>query len=73
MRDRYTCKVRGPGCTTHATHVHHRYGNQTDPLDTRYLVASCATCNLKIGNPAKAAGVPLWVLGLLEADGEVEG
>lgn len=51
-RDGYRCRVRLHGvCTTVATHVHHTHGLAVTGDDPRYLVASCAACNLKIGKP----------------------
>lgn len=49
-RDGYRCQVKLPGvCTSHATHVHHTRGKWMGD-DPAYLVASCADCNLKLGD-----------------------
>jgi len=50
QRDKYECQLQLEGCTEKATHAHHTIGRQT-MLDPRYLVASCESCNLKIGKP----------------------
>lgn len=52
-RDHATCQIRLDGCTTHATHVHHTHGRGITGDDPRYLIASCAHCNLSIGDPTK--------------------
>ena len=53
-RDGYTCRLRLPGCTTAAPaeggHVHHLKGKANGD-DPRYLVASCESCNLQVGEP----------------------
>lgn len=51
LRDRFECRVRTRKCTGLATHVHHVLGKDTTADDPRYLVASCAPCNLEIGRP----------------------
>jgi 5-methylcytosine-specific restriction endonuclease McrA len=50
-RDHHTCQLRLPGCTGHATHVHHTRGRATTGDDPTYLVAACAHCNLALGEP----------------------
>jgi 5-methylcytosine-specific restriction endonuclease McrA len=52
VRDGYRCQLRLPGCTTHATHVHHVAGKQFGD-DPALLVASCQHCNLVTGDPTK--------------------
>lgn len=53
-RDGHRCRLRLPGvCTALATHVHHTHGRAVTGDDPDYLVAACAPCNLKIGDPAK--------------------
>lgn len=53
-RDGYRCQLQLEGCTTTAPvqggHMHHTVGRHTG-LDQRYLVASCRSCNLKVGRP----------------------
>ncbi|MDG4809933.1 hypothetical protein O7634_24545 [Micromonospora sp. WMMD1120] len=59
VRDGYLCQLRLPGvCTTTATHVHHTAGRSVTGDDPAYLVASCAPCNLKLGDPTKLADRP---------------
>jgi 5-methylcytosine-specific restriction endonuclease McrA len=53
-RDNEQCQLRIEGvCTGHATHVHHTLGKTVTGDDPRYLVAACADCNLKTGEPGK--------------------
>lgn len=51
-RDGGLCRLRLEGCTTVATHAHHVLGWRTGD-DPEFMVASCAHCNLKIGDPRK--------------------
>lgn len=51
-RDGYVCQVRLEGCTGKATHAHHTRGKQLGD-DPAQLVASCASCNLKTGDPTR--------------------
>ncbi|HEU4425189.1 MAG TPA: hypothetical protein VFR67_21885 [Pilimelia sp.] len=56
-RDGHHCRLRLPGvCTGAATHVHHTHGRAATGDDQAYLVAACAPCNLKIGDPSKPRG-----------------
>lgn len=58
-RDGYRCRLRLLGvCTGVATCVHHTRGRAVTGDNAEYLVAACAPCNLKIGDPAKAADPP---------------
>lgn len=54
-RDGYLCQLRLEGCTTYAPlrggHVHHTHGRAVTGDDTRFMVAACAHCNLKAGDP----------------------
>lgn len=56
-RDGYLCQLRLEGCTTHAPqrggHVHHTLGRHVTGDDPAHLVASCASCNIKAGDPTK--------------------
>lgn len=63
-RDGFECQIRIPGewttrkgevrkCLGTATQVHHTLGRGVTGDDSRYLIASCAPCNLAIGDPAK--------------------
>lgn len=38
-------------CTTHADTAHHTKGRAITGDDIRFIVASCAACNLHIGDP----------------------
>lgn len=51
-RDGYACRLRLDGCEGTATHVHHTHGRSTTGDDPRYLMAACAPCNLRVGEPA---------------------
>ncbi|MGY6501633.1 MAG: HNH endonuclease [Acidimicrobiales bacterium] len=51
------CEIRGPGCTTAATHLDHiipvsQGGAWFDPSNVR---PACRTCNLRRGNRATPA------------------
>lgn len=52
-RDGFLCQLRLEGCTTTATHVHHTHGRTTTGDDPAHLVAACAHCNLKVGDPTQ--------------------
>lgn len=58
-RARYRCQVRTDVCTGAAPleggHVHHTRGKALTGDDPRYLQASCAACNLHLGDPSKVA------------------
>jgi 5-methylcytosine-specific restriction endonuclease McrA len=49
-RDGRLCRLQLAGCTTVATHVHHVRGKARGD-DPAHLVAACAGCNLKVGDP----------------------
>lgn len=51
-RDGYTCRLKLPGCTTVANHVHHTLGKEYGD-DPAFLIASCAHCNTSYGSPLK--------------------
>jgi len=46
---RHKCEGDGSAVVTHAHHVH---GRAATGDDSRFIVASCASCNLHIGDPA---------------------
>jgi 5-methylcytosine-specific restriction endonuclease McrA len=50
-RDGYVCQLKLDGCTGRATHVHHTVSRLAGGDDPLLLVASCAHCNLKTGEP----------------------
>jgi ribosomal protein S9 len=54
MRDGHRCQMKLGGCTTTATHVHHTLAREIVGDDPKYLKSSCASCNLKIGDPRNA-------------------
>jgi hypothetical protein len=58
LRDGWLCRLKLEGCTTTAEHVHHTAGRSVTGDDPAYLVASCANCNLKLGDPTKLADPP---------------
>lgn len=74
MRDGYLCRLRvagvctvyAPMCGGHAHHVHGKLsgcaGCAADRMD--HLVATCAACNLHVGEPAASdppnRGVTKW-------------
>jgi len=51
-RDKWTCQLQLAGCTHDATDVHHTMGKDAGD-DPRTLLASCQSCNTKIGDPLK--------------------
>ncbi len=52
-RDQYVCQLRLDVCTHVATTAHHTIGKAVSGDDPAHIVAACAPCNLKVGNPAK--------------------
>jgi 5-methylcytosine-specific restriction endonuclease McrA len=69
-RDGWKCQIKTPGvwrtmkgeerrCMINADCVHHTLGIQKTGMDTRYLVAACTPCNLKVGDPTKRPDPPL--------------
>lgn len=51
-RDEWRCQIRiADVCTTIATQVHHTLGWAVTGDNPAFLVASCAECNGKIGEP----------------------
>lgn len=57
-RDGYRCQLRLDVCTRVATCAHHTLGRPVTGDDPRYVVAACAPCNLKIGDPQRCADPP---------------
>lgn len=53
-RDAYRCQIRLDCCTQLATQVHHTLGRSVTGDDSRYLVASCAPCNRRVGDPTRS-------------------
>jgi 5-methylcytosine-specific restriction endonuclease McrA len=57
-RDGGRCQIELPDiCTREATHVHHMRGKAFGD-DPRWLIASCAACNLAVGAPNRAGNQP---------------
>lgn len=50
---KHTCTGRAELTGPHAGHAHHTRGKRWGD-DPRHIVASCAPCNLHIGDPTKA-------------------
>jgi 5-methylcytosine-specific restriction endonuclease McrA len=50
-RDGRRCQLQMDVCTTVATHVHHLVAREVAGDDPAHLVAACAPCNLKTGDP----------------------
>lgn len=58
VRDAYRCRLRIVGvCVGVATHAHHLRGKAMGD-DPRFLVAACAPCNLKTGDPTRVPDPP---------------
>jgi hypothetical protein len=54
-----TCQLAIPGvCQGQASHVHHTHGRSTTGDDPRYLIATCAACNLHTGDPTRRPDPP---------------
>lgn len=56
------CQVREKCDGAQATVVHHTVGRRVTGDDPRFLAASCAPCNLAIGDPAKTNPQPIRIL-----------
>lgn len=53
------CTLAIPGiCTVRATQAHHTLGYYVTGDDARYMQATCAECNNKVGDPRRAAAKP---------------
>lgn len=57
-RDRNLCQLHTQVCTVVATQVHHTLGKSVSGDDPRYLVAACAPCNQRVGDPTRNADPP---------------
>lgn len=54
VRDNHRCQLQIAGvCTTIATQVHHTRPRELAGDDPTYLVASCAPCNMHVGDPTR--------------------
>ena len=58
LRDGYRCQLKLDGCEGTATHAHHTKGRAVTGDDPAHLVAACASCNLKVGDPQRLADPP---------------
>jgi hypothetical protein len=58
LRDGYRCRLQLGVCTGVATCVHHTLGRAVTGDHLAFLVASCAPCNLHIGDPQRHADPP---------------
>lgn len=63
-RDGGLCQLRLQGCTTVADQAHHVRGKAVTGDDPTFMVASCESCNLQVGDPSKhdpqPRGVTQW-------------
>jgi 5-methylcytosine-specific restriction endonuclease McrA len=51
-RDGHRCQLKLNGCSIVATTAHHTKGKAMGD-DPAHLVAACASCNLKVGDPTR--------------------
>jgi 5-methylcytosine-specific restriction endonuclease McrA len=51
LRDGYRCRLALPGCTVRATDAHHTLGRARTGDDPRWVIAACAPCNVRTGEP----------------------
>lgn len=58
QRDGYRCQLRLTGCTTIATQVHHTAPREVAGDDPAHLLAACAHCNNRLGDPSKSDPQP---------------
>lgn len=58
IRDHHQCQLRLDGCTGRATQVHHTAPRETHGDDPRRLLAACAPCNTRIGDPTRTDPEP---------------
>lgn len=47
------CLLALPGCTYHATEVHHTSPRELVGDDPRYLIPTCHPCNMCVGPPER--------------------
>lgn len=57
-RDSHRCRLQLAGCTTRATTAHHTLPRSAVGDDPRHLVAACASCNGKVGDPSRSDPAP---------------
>ena len=59
-RDGWVCQLQIPEVCTHtATHAHHTQDRDQVGDDPAFLVAACAPCNIRTGNPVTTDPDPL--------------
>lgn len=58
-RDGHRCRLRIPDvCTTIATQVHHTRARELVGDNPAYLLAACAECNQRVGDPTRHDPAP---------------
>jgi len=59
QRDGWVCQLRLAGCTGRATCAHHVLGRSVTGDSMEHIVASCTSCNLKVGQPGRPRRRPV--------------
>lgn len=54
-RDGWLCRLRGPGCRGRADTAHHTRDRLVWGDDPAWMVAACAPCNIRAGDPIGAS------------------
>lgn len=57
-RDNWRCRLRLPGCTGRATDCHHTGARELTGDNPETMLASCESCNNKVGDPTKVDPKP---------------
>lgn len=57
-RDANRCQLRLPGCTVVATDAHHTRPRSVVGDNPAHLVAACASCNARVGDPGRLDPAP---------------
>ena len=52
-RDGRLCRLRLDCCTVLATTAHHVRGKEATGDDPAHMIAACAPCNLRVGDPTR--------------------
>lgn len=58
VRDQQRCQLQLDGCTTIATQAHHTRSREQVGDDPAWLLASCAPCNQRAGEPGRGDPAP---------------
>lgn len=58
VRNAGRCTLQLEGCTGTATQAHHVLGRSVSGDDPRYIVAACARCNQRTGDPTRLPDPP---------------